>query len=165
MHRDQRIAALSLDRCALHQLPQLDEIVGYIVTQQIQNIVFVAGDLHLSCVARLTLRDQQEIEQPVAAWQIVSSGLYAPLSFANTAMEDISWGQKAPIPLERFAVDYVPESFGEQRPRFLRVSITPPDGGGGPGTVVAVQPYDASGRLCGRIITFAASVTVDPQFA
>lgn len=148
---------------------QLDEIIGYIVAQQIQSVVFVAGDLHLSCVAKLTLRDTREIEQPVAAWQIVSSGLYAPLSFANTALEDIEWGEKASIPLDRFAVDYVPESFGEQRPRFVRVSITPPKGGGGgTGNIVAVAPYDVLGRLCGRIITFAAgaaSVTVGPEVA
>ena len=143
---------------------QLDEIVGYIVAQQIQNVVFVAGDLHLSCVARLTLRDKRGSKQPVAALQIVSSGLYAPLSFANTAMEDIGWGQQLTIPLDDCAVDYEPESFGEQRPRFLRVSITPLKGGE-PGTVVAVQPYDASGQLCGRIITFDAAVTVDPRFA
>jgi cholesterol oxidase len=130
---------------------QLDEIVAYIVAQQIQDVVFVAGDLHLSCVARLTLRDQRGIEQPVAALQIVSSGLYAPLSFANTAMEDIDWGQKAVIPLGSCAIDYSPESFGEQRPRFLRVSIAPRKVA--PGCKVAVAPYDVQGRLCGRIIT------------
>jgi cholesterol oxidase len=142
---------------------QLDEIVGYIVTQQIQGVVFVAGDLHLSCVASLSLRDKAGIESPVAAWQIVSSGLYAPLSFANTAMEDIGWGRKASIPLDRFAVDYKPESFGEQRPRFVRVSVTPPKGGA-PGSIVAVEPYDGLGRLCGRIITFAAA-TADTELA
>jgi cholesterol oxidase len=130
---------------------QLEDIVAYIVAQQIQDVVFVAGDLHLSCVARLTLRDQQGIEPPVAALQIVSSGLYAPLSFANTAMEDIGWGQKAVIPLGSCAIDYSPESFGEQRPRFLRVSITPRKVA--PGCKVAVAPYDLQGRLCGRIIT------------
>jgi hypothetical protein len=78
------------------------------------------------------------------------------MAFANTALEDIEWGEPASIPLDRFAVDYVPLSFGELRPRFVRVSITPlKDGGNETGSIVAVAPYDASGQLCGRIIPLA----------
>jgi cholesterol oxidase len=145
---------------------QLDEILACIVEKQIQGVVFVAGDLHLSCVARLTLHERGSARHlPVQAWQIVSSGLYAPLPFANTALEDIDWGTQASIPLTHCRVDYVPDSFGEQRPRFLRVSVEPRP----PGWSVTVSPYDSLGRLCGRIITLAvgnASAPVDPpEFA
>jgi len=50
--------------------------------------VFVSGDLHLSSFSKLELR-AGGVE--VIAWQIVSSGLYAPMPFANAGLADYDW--------------------------------------------------------------------------
>jgi cholesterol oxidase len=66
----------------------LTEVLATIVGQRIPHVVFVSGDLHLSSFSRLELRaDGTEM----IAWQVVSSGLYAPMPFANANVSDYDW--------------------------------------------------------------------------
>jgi cholesterol oxidase len=68
----------------------LTHVLGTIVRDQIPHVVFVSGDLHLSSLSRLELRaDGAEM----IAWQVVSSGLYAPMPFANADLADYDWNQ------------------------------------------------------------------------
>lgn len=146
---------------------QLDDIMAHIVQHQVQGVVFVAGDLHLSCVADLTLHDKRAVSPlpDVRALQIVSSGLYAPMQFANTRPDDVVWNRQESVPLHRCTIGYLPERFGDANPRFVRVSAVPGQGGWD----IVIAPYDVDGRLCGRIIlktlhiAGAAAGAVEPQ--
>jgi cholesterol oxidase len=64
----------------------LTDVLTTIVDQQIRHVVFVSGDLHLSSFSKLELGDRGMI-----AWQLVSSGLYAPMPFANADLKDYHW--------------------------------------------------------------------------
>jgi cholesterol oxidase len=75
----------------------LSELVHFIVKQQIRNVVFVGGDLHLSAFGSLTFT--LDGYDPVTAWQIVSSGLYAPMPFANSHIADYAWNEPYTVPL------------------------------------------------------------------
>lgn len=73
----------------------LENLLTFIVKEKISKVVFVGGDAHLSAVSRLEL---QHSGQQVSVWQIVSSGLYAPMPFANGHYEDYLWDQEHTIP-------------------------------------------------------------------
>jgi cholesterol oxidase len=53
------------------------------------NVVFLSGDYHFSATAHLCFFDAKCRE--AGAYQVVSSGLYAPMPFANERFEDYSW--------------------------------------------------------------------------
>ena len=70
------------------------ELLEFIVNHQIQNVVFLSGDEHLSCLANATLQSGPAGKEK-AAVQIASihaSGLYAPFPFANSRAEDFVQG-------------------------------------------------------------------------
>jgi cholesterol oxidase len=75
----------------------LAALVRLIMEKQIQHVVFVGGDLHFSAFGRLTL--ELDGYTPITAWQIVSSGLYAPMPFANADPRDFDWNQDCRIPI------------------------------------------------------------------
>lgn len=72
---------------------------GYPKTQQkllrllaklcLQNVIFLSGDAHLSCVAEVTLQ-QENSQKSSTFWSIHSSPLYAPFPFANTSKSAFS---------------------------------------------------------------------------
>jgi cholesterol oxidase len=64
----------------------LRQLLGYIAVHGIDNVVFLSGDAHLSCIATVTL--QAEARAPVTAYSIHSSALYAPFPFANSDKGD-----------------------------------------------------------------------------
>ncbi len=72
-------------------------LIEVITENQIQNLVFVGGDLHLSAIARLSL--SQQGKKPVTAWQIVASGFYSPLPFTATKPAKIDWETTSEISL------------------------------------------------------------------
>ncbi|WP_020406400.1 alpha/beta fold hydrolase [Hahella ganghwensis] len=67
----------------------LSRVVDCIVDHQIRNVIFVGGDLHLSSISRLTFTKPGRT--PITAWQLVASGLYAPLPFTATQKTEIDW--------------------------------------------------------------------------
>ena len=57
----------------------------------------------------------------VAALQIVSSALYAPLPFANMDSRQIEWGKPAGIVAGAAKIHYEPALLANGRPHFVRV--------------------------------------------
>lgn len=80
---------------------------GYPKTQQrllqllavlrLQNLIFLSGDAHLSCVARATLQPVKE-ETLLTFWSIHSSPLYAPFPFANTSRSAFAQEDQFSVP-------------------------------------------------------------------
>lgn len=105
----------------------LARLIESIVDREIQNVVFVGGDLHLSAVARLSLRYGN---RTAVAWQLVSSGLYAPLPFANARPADMGWAGvvSAPLPGD-FSLSYVANLLSDEMSQFMRVDASEHEGG------------------------------------
>jgi len=95
IHRErQRAAADARDNCrrsargngARRLVVALSEFVarlfGMLREHKIDNVVFLAGDIHCSLFARIEIGCARRAE-PLRAWSIVSSGLNAPYRFAN----------------------------------------------------------------------------------
>jgi PhoD-like phosphatase len=65
---------------------QIQELFEFIVDNNIDNIVFLSGDEHLSCAATATLSKRGKLPRKIAS--VHASGLYAPFPFANSEKED-----------------------------------------------------------------------------
>ena len=138
----------------------MSAILGLIVKQQIRNVVFVSGDLHLSSASRLTLHRHGRDE--IEAWQVVSSGLYAPMPFANAQPADYDWNQPVCLPKEAgYDVEVTAESglLCSGRSHFLRIDAERTNakdwslsigvvGAGDDGMLL--EPAQASGRRASR---------------
>lgn len=59
-----------------------ERLLEVIVTHQIQNVVFLSGDIHCSCVAELSFRGSSAAEK-LKAFSITSSAFYWPFPFAD----------------------------------------------------------------------------------
>ncbi len=56
-----------------------------------QRLVFLSGDEHLACLARITLRcDPDPFNRELVLYSVHTSGLYAPYPFANAVPEDFA---------------------------------------------------------------------------
>jgi hypothetical protein len=127
---------------------ELTALVSHIVTNQIQNVVFVGGDMHLSCTAEMRFRMQGYPD--VNVLQLVASGLHAPFDFANSNPADFDWRRNTTIPLkEGCAIEYAP-------------TLLVPNGGGSrrgcvPPHFLHVRSREAGGRMRRRTRTRAAS--------
>ncbi|PYN91365.1 MAG: hypothetical protein DMD89_31120 [Candidatus Rokuibacteriota bacterium] len=100
----------------------LSDVLLMILKDQIQHVVFISGDLHLSSASRLTLR--HEDANDVTAWQVVSSGLYAPMPFASAQLATYNWNQPVALPRDvRGDIELVAESglLCSGRSHFLRL--------------------------------------------
>lgn len=72
----------------------LESLLALIAKKEIKNVIFVGGDAHLSAVSQLDLLYKDEngdAQKQARVWQIVGSGLYAPLPFANSRRERFIW--------------------------------------------------------------------------
>jgi len=65
----------------------LRQVLTHIQREKIRNVVFVSGDEHLACVARVVL-DAGDGD-PVVFHSVHSSPLFAPFPFANSVREDL----------------------------------------------------------------------------
>jgi cholesterol oxidase len=112
-------------------------LVKHIVANQIRKVVFIAGDYHFSAVAKLTLSSkrlrQKRGRKSVRAYQIISSGLFVPLTWANARAADYGCDPKAPVgpyPLPfsddkaRIVVEGT-ELLCDLSSHFLRVGVNP----------------------------------------
>ncbi|MCB1704445.1 MAG: alpha/beta fold hydrolase [Halioglobus sp.] len=107
--------------------PQTAEsLLQFIAERGIANVVFVGGDAHLSAVSRLRL--SLDGSNPVVeVWQIVSSGLYAPLPFANAHVEDFLWDQSHALPVHTrpsLAIACTNTLLSDHYSQFVRVEAT-----------------------------------------
>ena len=66
----------------------LHAVLALLCREQIEGIVFLSGDAHLSCVARATVADNRG--HSVVLHSVHSSALYAPYRFANAAEADFA---------------------------------------------------------------------------
>jgi len=139
----------------------LRAIIEHIVNGNIRNVVFVGGDLHMSCAAHLHLTAGGST---VDAWQIVASGLYAPLPFANAKPSHYTWLRDDPaaqtpilMPDGGVGLSYHAEWLTDVRRHFLRVEVTE--------TLsdywaISVSAYDRGGiRLAAPVFDRAAGHT------
>jgi cholesterol oxidase len=68
----------------------LARLLAYILSNEISNIVFLSGDEHVGCVAKVTLqyRGNEFTDKNVEFFSIHTPGLYAPMPFANGRIEN-----------------------------------------------------------------------------
>jgi cholesterol oxidase len=89
-----------------------------------KNLVFLSGDYHFSATAQLWFFDRQCRE--ASAWQVVSSGLYAPMPFANERFEDYRWDycEAAPIAGTESVLGFKATRVSQAQSHFLRVDAS-----------------------------------------
>ena len=66
----------------------LHQVLACIAEAKVHNVVFVSGDEHLSCVARIELETNGH--PPVIVHSVHSSPLFAPFPFANSDRADLA---------------------------------------------------------------------------
>lgn len=67
----------------------LHALLAHLCRTQARHVVFLSGDEHLSCIARLRIRREGDgPEREVVAHSVHSSALYAPYPFANSRPHD-----------------------------------------------------------------------------
>jgi cholesterol oxidase len=119
----------------------VETIVSTIVQHQVRRMIFVGGDPHLSCWARLRFEyDGQSVD----GLHVVSSGLYSPLPFANFPPEDLISTPRGRIRLARGEIEFEQSLLFAGPPHFLRISASPHD----TGWQVGVEVYDQDGTVC-----------------
>jgi cholesterol oxidase len=80
----------------------MQRLLAFICLNNIENVVFLSGDEHLSCDMTLTLSARPD--QALQVRSIHASPLYAPYPFANSRQEDFVPSQ--PDNPDRFSFDY-----------------------------------------------------------
>lgn len=70
----------------------LHTLLGHIAEQGLQRCVFLSGDEHIPCVARIELRElgSANVQAPVVTWSVHAGSLYGPFPFANAVPEDFA---------------------------------------------------------------------------
>jgi phosphodiesterase/alkaline phosphatase D-like protein len=131
---------------------ELREIVRCIVDNDISRVVFIGGDLHLSCFASISF-SKTGCDRSVSATQIIASGLYAPLRFTNLSTSEVDWkgqqnGAKS-LELDGFRVTYTPEQLTDDLSHFVKVGITPSESG----YELELTAYDAEGKRLNGVKT------------
>ncbi|MBK6736566.1 MAG: alkaline phosphatase D family protein [Haliea sp.] len=104
----------------------MEALLQLIAGKRIQKVVFVGGDAHLSAVSHMTLKQQGEASG-TDVWQIVSSGLYAPLPFANAHVEDYLWSQPHALPVhlqKALSIECTNMLLSDHHSQFVRVDAT-----------------------------------------
>jgi cholesterol oxidase len=130
------------------------DLVSYIVTEQIQNVVFIGGDYHLSAIAYLTLRGPGK---EVNAYQIIASGLFAPLPFVNGKPDDAyDWTRKTSIPFGKGSPGLDVEAYPlcTNPSHFLLIDV---QGIGRPDWSIEVSAWDRNNHLAGGPWTIRSS--------
>lgn len=75
----------------------METVLGMIMELGVKKVVFVGGNEHYSAAARLQLRNAAG--EKLCAWQLVASGFYAPLPFANNQRADYTWESGVEYPM------------------------------------------------------------------
>lgn len=120
-------------------------ILKCIVDKQIQNVVFLSGDIHSSNVARLTFK-RNGAPLDIKAFAVTSSAFYWPFPFAdgdpaNYVHDSTARDQEDTFPIDDEAgitMDYQAFNF-TQEDNYCRLTIEPPN-------VLRVQTLDVTGK-------------------
>ena len=121
-------------------------ILKYIVENQVQNVVFLTGDIHCSNIARIEFSGTPEAKK-LAVHDITSSALYWPFPFAdgdpNAYVHDSTvQGQIDRFPLQGTGVEANYRAWGfTQEDNFCRVEIDKAKG------TLRVRVFDRQGAL------------------
>ncbi len=99
-------------------------LIRRIVELQVEKVVFVGGDQHLSSVSALTLH---AAERSIKAWHVVASGLYAPLPLASLQREEVVTAARVKIE-HGVSLDYTTTLLGHDYRHFVRVDAYRQDG-------------------------------------
>jgi hypothetical protein len=83
---NQAVSALRSDAWDGYPL-SLHEVLAFIAHERIRNVVFLSGDEHLGCVARIEVAEGDQ--PPVVVHSVHSSPLFAPFPFANSQRCDL----------------------------------------------------------------------------
>ena len=86
LQRDKVVSALRSDGWDGYP-HSLRQVLTHIACEKIRNVVFVSGDEHLACVARVEVDAGDD--DPVVLHSVHSSPLFAPFPFANSVREDL----------------------------------------------------------------------------
>lgn len=121
-------------------------LLKFIVDHEIQNVVFVSGDVHCSNVAEMFFT-QNKKELPIKAFSITSSAFYWPFPFADGDPSDFVHNSKLPGQGDTFEIDgngltmdYVAKNF-TQEDNFCRVDVDKTSHS------LVINTYDSSGKL------------------
>jgi alkaline phosphatase D len=119
------------------------ELLKHIVDNGVQNVVFLGGDIHCSCVAEITF--DGDAAKDLKAFSITSSAFYWPFPFADGDPNGYVHDSRAPEQFDPFPVDanvtmhY--RSFGfTQEDNFSRVDIDHA------GNTLTVRVFDRRGE-------------------
>lgn len=104
-------------------------ILSFIIKNEIQNVVFLSGDIHCANVARIEFSGSEQAEK-LRAFSITSSAFYWPFFFADGEPSNFVHNSKNPEQRDTFNIgdgltmDYVAGSF-TQEDNFCRVDLDP----------------------------------------
>ena len=77
----------------------LHRLLATVVENQIEHVVFLSGDEHISFVARVEVRCMTS-QKRALMHSVHSSALYAPYPFANGVDDNLQWGDKFQFALD-----------------------------------------------------------------
>lgn len=101
----------------------LASLVQFIVDNEIKNVVLLSGDLHLSAYAGMTFKAKEK-GKTAQVHQIIASGLYVPLPFANTKERELGCGEYT-IPGSDYMIEFGKAKILTTSPsHFVRVDVT-----------------------------------------
>ena len=121
-------------------------ILDHIVRNQIQNVVFLSGDIHCSNIARLRFVAADGADLGITTYDITSSAFYWPFPFAdgdpnNYVHNSTKDDQLDPFPIaDGGTMNYTAWGF-TQEDNFCRIEIDKP------GKALRVGYYDRAGKL------------------
>ncbi|TNC86301.1 MAG: hypothetical protein CSH49_16645 [Alcanivorax sp.] len=109
----------------------LGKIMDAIAQSNVKRLVFFSGDLHLSCHAEIRLHSVAKAtgaETESRLQQVVSSGFFAPLPFANSTADEYQWNTWVTCPAiesEQFrhTLQYRATLLSDDLSQFMRVSF------------------------------------------
>ncbi|MEZ5653256.1 MAG: alkaline phosphatase D family protein [Burkholderiaceae bacterium] len=108
------------------------------------NVVFVSGDPHLSCAARITLRRP---DKSLVVHSVVSSGLNAPLPFANAKARDFVTAADYPLRIGRALEMHTQIRILSDEPRqFAELTFLPARGS--PADQLLFDIHTTQGPMC-----------------
>ncbi len=109
----------------------------------VTRVVWLSGDPHLSCHAHIEL---ERSGRSVQMHQVVASGLFAPLPFANVAAQSIDWGRTVTVPIRGSDVTLTLQQhlLSDANQQFTRLDLDSMN------ARMTLGSYDASGALLHR---------------
>lgn len=120
------------------------QLLQTIVSGGVQNVVFLSGDVHCSCIAEMTFTHKTTGLLPLRALCITSSAFYWPWAFADgdplSFVHDSAQENDTFIVNDDLVMNYTAHSF-EQDDNFTRIDVS--------GNNIVVQSFDRNGDALG----------------